>query len=92
MEPNGGENKPHLPPPSLWPVGFAIGVVCILVGLIVSWPAVAVGAAITVIFAFLWVRDVTSGFRRRDVGLSGTAAAGGVRRLWRYRSMTWSVW
>ncbi len=64
MEPGPGQEKPHLPPPSLWPVGFAIGVVCILVGLIISWPAVAVGAAITVVFAFLWVRDVTSEYRR----------------------------
>ena len=68
MEPQQGQGKPHLPPPSLWPVGFAIGVVCILVGLIVSWPAAAVGAAITVLFGFLWVRDVTGGYRRRDVG------------------------
>jgi Rieske Fe-S protein len=44
-------------------VGFAVGVVCILVGLIVSWPAVAVGAALTLIFGFLWVRDASRGYR-----------------------------
>jgi Rieske Fe-S protein len=76
VEPQRGENKPHLPPPSLWPVGFAIGVVCILVGLIVSWAAVAVGAAITAIFAFLWVRDVTSDYRRREVAPTGAEEAG----------------
>jgi menaquinol-cytochrome c reductase iron-sulfur subunit len=43
-------------------VGFAVGIVCILVGLIVSWPAVAVGAALTLVFGFLWVRDVTRGY------------------------------
>jgi len=64
VEPGPGQEKPHLPPPSLWPVGFAVGVVCILVGLIISWPAVAVGAAITLIFGFLWIRDVTSEYRR----------------------------
>ena len=69
MEPQPGEEKPHLPSPSLWPIGFAIGVVCILVGLIVSWPAVAVGAALVVIFGFLWVRDVSGGYRRRDAGV-----------------------
>ena len=69
MEPQPGQEKPHLPPPSLWPIGFAIGVVCILVGLIVSWPAAAVGVVLTVIFGFLWVRDVTTGYRRRDVGM-----------------------
>jgi menaquinol-cytochrome c reductase iron-sulfur subunit len=69
VEPQPGQEKPHLPPPSLWPIGFAIGVVCILVGLIVSWPAAAVGVVLTVIFGFLWVRDVTTGYRRRDVGM-----------------------
>ena len=68
MEPQQGQGKPHLPPPSLWPIGFAIGVVCILVGLVVSWPAAAVGAGLTVLFGFLWVRDVTAGSRRRDAG------------------------
>ena len=67
MEPQRGEEQPHLPPPSLWPIGFAIGVVCILVGLIISWPAAAVGAGITILFGFLWVRDVTSGRRRIDL-------------------------
>jgi menaquinol-cytochrome c reductase iron-sulfur subunit len=69
VEPQPGQDKPHLPPPSLWPIGFAIGVVCILVGLIVSWPAAAVGAALTAIFGFLWVRDVTKGYQRPDAGV-----------------------
>jgi Rieske Fe-S protein len=43
-------------------VGFAVGIVCILVGLIVSWPVVAVGAGLTLIFGFLWIRDVTRGY------------------------------
>src|SRR5919199_1217466 len=67
MEPGPGQERPHLPPPSLWPIGFAIGIVCILVGLIISWPAVAVGAVITLIFGFLWARDVTSEYRRVPV-------------------------
>jgi Rieske Fe-S protein len=58
----GGESS-HGPPPSLWPVGFAVGIVCILVGLIVSWPAAAAGAALTLLFGFLWARDVTRGYR-----------------------------
>jgi menaquinol-cytochrome c reductase iron-sulfur subunit len=76
MEPHEGGDHPHLPPPSLWPVGFAVGVVCILVGLIISWPAVAVGAAITLLFGFLWVRDVTTGYRRVDVAPEPATAAG----------------
>ena len=64
MEPQQGQGKPHLPPPSLWPIGFAIGIVCILVGLIVSWAAAAVGVVLTIVFGFLWVRDATSDYRR----------------------------
>ena len=52
-------DQPHLPPPSLWPIGFAAGIACILTGLVVSWVVAAVGAAIAVVFGFLWIRDVT---------------------------------
>jgi menaquinol-cytochrome c reductase iron-sulfur subunit len=55
------DEQPKLPPPSLWPVGFAIGVVCLLVGLIVSWVAVAIGGGLIAIFGFLWAREVVSG-------------------------------
>jgi Rieske Fe-S protein len=61
VEPQG--EKPHLPGPSLWPVGFAVGIACVLVGLVVSWPVAAVGAALTLIFGFLWIRDVSSDVR-----------------------------
>ena len=61
MEPHSGGGKPELPRPTLWPVGFAIGVACILVGLVVSWPAVAVGGAIAAVFGFLWARDLMRG-------------------------------
>jgi quinol---cytochrome c reductase iron-sulfur subunit, bacillus type len=53
------EGRPDVPGPSLWPVGFAVGIACVLVGLVVSWPAVAVGALIALVFGFLWIRDVT---------------------------------
>jgi menaquinol-cytochrome c reductase iron-sulfur subunit len=61
VEPKTGDDKAHLPSPTLWPIGFAIGIVCVLVGLIVSWPAVAVGGAIVLLFGFLWVRDLSKG-------------------------------
>jgi Rieske Fe-S protein len=55
----GSEQDPHVPPPSLWPVGFAVGIATLLVGLVVNPKLIApIGAVITVIFAFLWVRDV----------------------------------
>jgi Rieske Fe-S protein len=61
VEPRSGDNRPQLPPPSLWPVGFALGVVCLLVGVVVSWVVAAIGAAIAVVFAFLWIREVAAG-------------------------------
>lgn len=51
-------DKPHVPPPSLWPIGFAIGLACLLVGLVVSWPAAVVGAVLAIVFAILWIRDL----------------------------------
>ncbi len=51
-------DKPHTPGPSLWPIGFALGVACLLVGIVVSWVVAAVGAAIAVVFAFLWAYDL----------------------------------
>ena len=49
---------PHVPAPSLWPIGFAIGIACILVGLVVSVPVLIVGALIALVFGILWVRDL----------------------------------
>jgi menaquinol-cytochrome c reductase iron-sulfur subunit len=42
---------------SLWPVGFSVGVALILVGLVVSWWAMVLGAAFTIVFGVLWIRD-----------------------------------
>jgi Rieske Fe-S protein len=73
VEPRPGDEKPHLPSPTLWPVGFAVGIACLLVGLIVSWPVVAVGAAITVVFGFLWMRDLSGGVRASEPPPAETA-------------------
>jgi Rieske Fe-S protein len=40
-------------------VGFAVGVVVLLVGLIISWYVAALGAILAVVFAFLWIRDLS---------------------------------
>jgi Rieske Fe-S protein len=84
MEPQHG-NRPHLPGPSLYPIGFAAGVACILVGLIISPTLVApIGAGIAVLFGFLWARDATKEYRgepdriepeRREVPPTAEAAA-----------------
>jgi len=60
VEPN--RDQQHLPGPSLWPIGFAIGVACVLVGLVLGWIIVAVGAAIAIVSAALWVRESARGY------------------------------
>jgi len=61
VEPRPGDNEPHTPGPSIWPVGFAVGIACILAGLVVSRPAVIVGVVIAVVFGALWARDSMRG-------------------------------
>jgi menaquinol-cytochrome c reductase iron-sulfur subunit len=60
---HGGDERPHEPSPTIWPVGFAVGIAVLLVGVILGWLIAAIGAAIAVIFGFLWIRDVTVGVR-----------------------------
>ena len=60
-----GHDNPHLPGPSLWPIGFAIGVACLLLGLVISWIVAAIGAVLAIVFGFLWARDVTRDVRER---------------------------
>ena len=59
MQPH--DEHPHVPGPSIWPVGFAVGIVVLLIGLIVSWVVSGIGALIAIAFGFLWVRDLTAG-------------------------------
>jgi menaquinol-cytochrome c reductase iron-sulfur subunit len=66
LESRPGVDRSHLPAPTLYPVGFAVGLACLLVGLIVSWAAVAVGGALAVFFGFLWVRDLSGGMSRAE--------------------------
>jgi Rieske Fe-S protein len=60
MEPN--RDQQHLPGASLWPIGFAIGIACVLVGIVISWIVAVVGAAIAVFCATLWIRDSTRSY------------------------------
>jgi Rieske Fe-S protein len=58
----------HLPPPTLWPIGFAIGVVVILVGLVIDWRLVSpIGGVIAIVFGFLWARDATAELRGQAI-------------------------
>ena len=87
------DDHPHVPGPSLWPIGFAVGVVVLLVGLVVSWVIIGVGAIIAVVFALLWVRDLTAGTalaQAPDVEAESAAAAEqrGARAELDWRSAT----
>jgi len=54
----------HLAPPTLWPIGFAIGIVVILVGLVIDPKLIStIGAVIAIVFGFLWARDATAELR-----------------------------
>ncbi|MFN2627060.1 MAG: ubiquinol-cytochrome c reductase iron-sulfur subunit [Gaiellaceae bacterium] len=75
MEPESGEQpllRPdeNQPRPSLWPVGFAIGIAVVLVGLIVN-PLLlsSIGGLITIVFGFLWIRDATLEYRGRPIAV-----------------------
>ena len=47
----------------MWPIGFAIGVACLLLGLVISWIVAVIGAVLAVLFGLLWARDVTRDVR-----------------------------
>ena len=54
----------HLPSPTLYPIGFAIGIVVVLVGLIINPLLISsIGAAIAIVFAILWAREATAELR-----------------------------
>jgi Rieske Fe-S protein len=60
----------HLPKPTVWPIGFAIGIAVVLVGLIVNplWVA-TIGGAIAIVFGLLWARDATAELRGHPVAV-----------------------
>ena len=64
MEPEGHDDRPELPAPTLWPVGFAVGIAVLLIGIVVSTVVAVVGGVIAAIFAFLWIRDLTTAHRK----------------------------
>ncbi len=58
-----------LPGPSLWPVGFAVGIATLLVGLIVSTLVAVVGGVLVLLFGGLWVYELMRG---RDLAKATT--------------------
>jgi Rieske Fe-S protein len=72
----------HEPSPTIYPLGFAVGIAVILVGLIVSPLLIGgIGVAITLVFGFLWIREATREYRAEHVAVepeTRDGAAGGV--------------
>jgi menaquinol-cytochrome c reductase iron-sulfur subunit len=64
-EPERTDAKPHVPSPTIYPFGFAAGVAVLLIGLIINWWIVAIGAGIALVFGFLWAFDATAQYRAR---------------------------
>jgi menaquinol-cytochrome c reductase iron-sulfur subunit len=61
-------------------VGFAVGIAVLLIGVILGWLIVAIGAVITAIFGFLWIRDVTGEVRAAPPGEPAVVPARRVTR------------
>ena len=73
-EPGPVQEESHLPLPTLWPLGFAVGIAVGLVGLIISPTEIApIGAVIAIVFGALWARDATAGLRAHPVAVEPEA-------------------
>ena len=79
VETKGPAGPPHGPAPSLWPLGFAIGLTVTLVGLVInSWGAAAVGAVVMVACGFVWMRDAMTGDEPTDEVVAATPGTAAV--------------
>ena len=68
--PDRDDARHHEPSPTLYPLGFAVGIAVILVGLVIDPLLIGViGLAITLVFAFLWIRDATRLHREERVAV-----------------------
>ena len=68
--PDRDDAQHHEPSPTLYPLGFAVGIAVILVGLVIDPLLIgSIGLAITLVFAFLWIRDATRLHREERVAV-----------------------
>jgi len=70
LNPEEMPEQEHLPKPTVWPIGFAIGIAVVLVGLIVNplWVS-TIGGAIAIVFGLLWARAATAELRGDTVAV-----------------------
>ena len=61
---NGAREQIHLPGHTLVPLYTALGITLALLGLILSWPFVAVGGAITAVSVYFWIKAAADDYER----------------------------
>jgi hypothetical protein len=61
---NGTREQIHLPGNTLLPLYTALAIALTLFGLILSWPFVAVGGALTALCVYSWVKAATADYER----------------------------
>ena len=59
-----GNGRPPSSSGSLWPIGFALGIVLILIGVVLNWVVFGIGVGITGLCGMLWVWDSTRELRK----------------------------
>ena len=74
MDPHDGQGTSHEPTPTIWPVGFAIGVACIFVGLVISIGQGAPQAVWAFLSLFIAFSGVWTHHRIRFKQLAGASA------------------
>jgi Rieske Fe-S protein len=76
VEPEQHDQSPEPAHLTVWPVGFAVGIVCLLVGIVVSWWIAAIGGVVALVFGGLWILDVVGGHRLTTKPQAAAAAPG----------------
>jgi hypothetical protein len=61
---NGAREQIHLPGNTLLPLYTGLAVALTLLGLILSWPFVAVGGALTALCVYFWVKTAAADYER----------------------------
>jgi hypothetical protein len=61
---NGAREQIHLPGNTLLPLYTALAVALTLLGLILSWPFVAVGGALTALCVYFWIKVAAADYER----------------------------
>ncbi len=70
---NGSREQIHLPGNTLLPLYTALAVTLTLLGLILSWPFVAVGGALTALCVYFWIKAAAARVRSAAARAIGRA-------------------